>query len=133
MVVLTRTYVPAEGPILHVEIAPTGERTGQLFPMLLHTGADGSSISSEVIGALNLLPIGRRDTFASGGKQIAMRTFLVDLIVDVEGEDLLFGEIEVAEFNYMKPSIRGLIGRHILCRGNFSMNRDHTFIFEISD
>jgi len=131
MAVLTQTYDPAEGPILHVKIAPTGENGGQLFPLLLDTGADGSSISREVIDALSLLPIGRRDTFASGGKQKAMRTFLVDMSIMFDDMEFPFNEIEVAEFSYMKPSIRGLIGRDILCRGDFSMNRDHTFALEI--
>lgn len=131
MAVLTRTYDPSEGPVLQLEIVPAGEDCGAMFPLLLDTGADGSSISSDVIEALKLTRLGMRNTFASGGKQTGMPTYLVDLVLPFGDKPLSMKDIVVAEFRYLKPSMRGLIGRDIMCQGNFLMTREHTFTLEL--
>jgi len=75
--------------------------------------------------------MGKRDTFASGGKQAATLTYMVDMAIPFEGVELLIPDIVVSEFHYIKPSIRGLIGRDIICLGDFCMMRDRNFRFEI--
>ena len=130
MSVITRTYDPAEGPILHVRIAPAGAPGGQLFPLLLDTGADGSLISEDVIKALDLTPVGKMDTHASGGKQLGMYTFIVDLSFGEPESPITFNDLLVSEFRYIKPSTRGLIGRDILCKSDFTMSREHTFTLD---
>ncbi|HEY6598294.1 MAG TPA: aspartyl protease family protein [Pseudomonadales bacterium] len=127
MAVLTQTYDPNEGPIVQVTIAAHGSSNGATFPFLLDTGADGSSISSDVISALSLLPIGRVATITTASKQGSVRTFLVDVAIKCDDMTWRKSGLLVAEFLYNKPSIRGLIGRDILCLGDFTMRADHTF------
>lgn len=131
MAVLTRTYDPLEGPILNVTIAPQGSSNGAVFPLLLDTGADGCSISSDIISQLSLTPIGRRNTITSGGNQASLRTFIVDISIQFDDKIWVECDLMVAEFLYPKPSIRGIIGRDILCRGQFTLKADHTFTFEL--
>lgn len=131
MAALTRTYDPQEGPILNVTIAPQGSSKGASFPLLLDTGADGSSVSLDVIRALALRPIGRRATIASGGRQASVYTYLVDISILFDDEAWVRSDLEVAEFHFAKPSVRGLLGRDILCLGDFQMNADHTFRFRL--
>lgn len=101
-----------------------------LFPMMLDTGADGSSVSLDVISALGLIQVGKGATYTSGGKQALMRTFTIDLTIAAGEQTWSATGLLVIEFHYVKPSIRGLIGRDILGRGDFSMYRDHTFRLE---
>jgi predicted aspartyl protease len=127
MAVLTRTYDPNEGPIVQVTISAHGSPNGGTFPLLLDTGADGTSISSDVISALSLRPLGRLATITSTGGQGSVRTYLVDLAIPGDDTVWVRSGLVVAEFLYRKPSIRGIIGRDILCLGDFTMRAIHTF------
>lgn len=133
MAVLTRTFDPLEGPILTVTVCPQGRDNGVEVPLLMDSGADASSISRDVISALSLPPIGKRQTFASGGNQGETHTFLVDIIVPFDEAPFRFVDVVVSEFRYQKPSIRGLLGRDILCKGNFLMGADHWLKFELAE
>ena len=82
MAVLTRTYDPAEGPILNVRISPSGEESWTTFPMLLDSGADGTSIAQGAIAHLSLLPLGRRPVVIASGNRRSVNTFLVDIEMD---------------------------------------------------
>jgi predicted aspartyl protease len=126
MAVLTQTYDPNEGPIVQVTISAHGSPNAGTFPLLLDTGADGTSISADVISALSLPPLGRRTTITTTGHG-SVRTFLIDIAIRCDDTTWRRADLIVGEFLYRKPSIRGIIGRDILCLGDFTMRADQTF------
>jgi hypothetical protein len=130
MAFLSRTYDPNEGPIVQVTISAHGSPNGGTFPLLLDTGADGTSISSDVIFALSLPQLGRLAAITSTGNQ-ALRTYLVDVAIQCGDMTWEKSGLIVAEFLYRKPSIRGIVGRDILCLGDFTMRADQTFTLKL--
>jgi hypothetical protein len=96
----------------------------------LDTGADGTSISSDVISALSLLPLGRRTMVTSVGNPGSVRTYLIDIAIQCDDTTWVKSGLVVAEFLYRRPSIRGIIGRDVLCLGDFTMRATHTFSLE---
>lgn len=132
MAVRSGNYDPNLGPLLNAKIAFPGNN-GIEFPLLLDTGADGTSISWEVINLLGLRHHGYRPTVTSTGQPDRLKTFLVDFSFELD--DGTFwrypGNLEVAEFRCTNTRIRGIIGRDVICLGNFTLRSDQSYTIEM--
>lgn len=96
------------------------------------TGADGTSVAPDVAHDLSLFSRGRRTISTSIGGRRWINTYPIDLgIAFDDGNTHWERQILVGEFLFSKPSIRGVIGRDILCKGLFTMRPDQWFTFEL--
>ncbi len=108
--------------------------TPALYQSLVDTGASHTCISPAVANALGLAPVGMRPMGSATHQSVPTNIYIVDLALPLGGTGPVwwFGTLQVFEFAPPPNSpYEMLLGRDILCRGNFAVSFDGHFSFSV--
>ena len=85
---------------------------------LWDTGATSTCISKDVVAALNLIPLGRRDILTPSGLSV-VNTYLVDILLP---NHLTVGNVVVCDSEIGSQGLGVLIGMDIINLGDFAVS-----------
>ena len=141
---LSAIFNPTIGPLLNVFIAPAGtlkaKANGDGQPhvgyhsLLIDTGADITCLATQVAAGLGLRSIGKRNVGHAAGSD-EVNPYLADIGIPfgdpTKGvQTFVIENMTVMEFGGAHPNYQGLLGRELICRGQFSMaGWDNRYIF----
>ncbi|MDE0302049.1 MAG: retropepsin-like aspartic protease [Gammaproteobacteria bacterium] len=130
---IVRTYDPKTGPLIRVRIVPKGtldwSKPEQTCEFLLDTGANSTLIAPHIAGELGLQPQGRSNLMTASGRASAPY-YLADLgLIFDEGKVHWEHNHRILAFPGEALIYDGIIGRDIICRGNFSISREGFYGF----
>ena len=143
---LSGRYIKAIGPIITLGIAAPGTVAAHVaqgnppsalqvkgFQALIDTGATATSISPLIAAQLGLTPVGKA-TVTSATQTAPVNTYIVDLVLPFGPAGLAKPSQLVIEFpSATAPGgpYQALLGRDIICDGNFTLSFDGHFTFSI--
>jgi len=104
---ICEAYDPAQNGVRHPQI--------HSFQSLWDTGATGSVISTNVVSALGLKPVGKRKVFHANGESI-VNTYIVNIVLP---NSVAFSALPVTEGVLNGTDI--LIGMDIISKGDFAV------------
>ncbi|MEM8488295.1 MAG: aspartyl protease family protein [Bacteroidota bacterium] len=146
MPVIAKPFDLSIGPLIPLVFAANGTLRAQLqqqvqaqdktplvfepFDVLIDTGADTTCISPEVAHKLGLAPQGQIPMSTPSGTSPA-NTYLVDVGIPFGTAMHVVEGLQAIEFNGASSNYKGLMGRDIICMGDFHISFDGRYTFAI--